>query len=319
MISVISLLLGSVILAALAARYPLGPFAMFFSALAAAMTAFVCDITEKKFLFLTGITAYLIALLFTRSPAGALAGIAYWPAAAALYCAVKKRSTKTFSVLLCAGGLAAAAALYLAALLWEAGSLNPTGIHDLVNAATGILYQSFIGIGADEETAGALLRNLLLLSPAFIVTVLNLMAYISCSFAVLLYRIFGHPERLPEIPWRICMSTVSAYVFAIVYVICILFSGTGDITVIGITTENILLMLTPGFALTGLRSISARIRRRSSGFLNVVIVILSLLLFFLNIYAFLTILSFYGVIDTIIASFRGHDDSNPKEDGPKTF
>jgi cytochrome bd-type quinol oxidase subunit 1 len=141
---------------------------------------------------------------------------------------------------------------------------------------------------------------MLVLSPSMIICLLLFTAFLTTAFYITLCRMFRLEEKLlPSFPWQFEMSIISACVFAAAYAVSVLFSA-GNATALSLTAENIIIILTPGFALVGARRAINRVKARNGGFITAVVGVIAFLLLFINITAFFISISFLGVIETVM-------------------
>ena len=108
------------------------------------------------------------------------------------------------------------------------------------------------------------------------------------------------PARLPARPWGIFLSTVSAVLYMaafIGYSFSSLFSN--GVSVFYALTLNFVLILLPGFAIVGAKTLILRLRLMESGsFRTILILFLAFFLFF-NFYYLLYLTAIYGAVTTI--------------------
>lgn len=304
-ITIVTLLAVSALLAALSSFSPLSAFGVLFTAAAAAFTAFVCGSVGSLYPLAVGAAAYVFALLFFGQPVQAVTACAFLPCALMMNEARRRRLTRSKTIIAISAVLGAGCVFYIVlALVLKWGGLSVTSLTAAYNAFMTGIRESFALIGFTEDIIDTLIGYVLVLSPSMAVCLLLFMAYLTASFYIMLCRLFRLEEKLlPSFPWRFEMSFVSAYIFIAAYAVSLLFSS-GKTTAISLTAENIIIILTPGFALIGLKRAIDRIKTRSRGFSTAIIGVIALTLFFYNIAAFFVSVSFLGVIGTLSDSIK---------------
>ena len=115
-------------------------------------------------------------------------------------------------------------------------------------------------------------------------------------------------------PWRIEISSVSAVVAVIAYVVCILFSDPDKQLTAVTVAENLMILLMPGLIYVGVRALAYGLSGNSRGlfglrakrnsFGTIAIIIAATALFFVSPAAPLTLLALNGVIDIFSENFR---------------
>ncbi|MHB1150969.1 MAG: DUF2232 domain-containing protein [Eubacteriales bacterium] len=299
-ITVAALLTISSLLAALSSFSPLSVFGVLFTAAAAGFTAFVCGSVGSQYPLAAGAAAYVFALLFFGQPVQAVTGCAFLPCALVMNEARRRRLNRSKTMIAISAALGAGCVFYIfLALVLNWGGLSVTSLNAAYDSFMTGIRESFALIGFSNDIIETLIGYVLVLSPSMVVCLLLFTAYLTTAFYIMLCRLFRLEEKLlPSFPWQFEMSFVSACVFIAAYAVSLLFSS-GKTTAISLTAENIIIILTPGFALIGLNRATNRIKSRNSGFSTAIFGVIALTLFFYNIAAFFVSVSFLGVIGTM--------------------
>lgn len=304
-ITIVTLLAVSALLAALSSVSPLSVFGVLFTAAAAAATAFVCGAVGSLYPLTVAAAAYLTALLFFRKPVEAVSACAFFPCALMMTEAKKRSHTRSNALLAISAALGAGCVVYLTlALALNFGGLSAAAFKIAYDSFMGGIREDFMAYGLTEDIVTTLIGYMLVLSPSMIICLLLFTAFLTTAFYTILCRLFRLEERLlPSSPWRFEMSIMSACVFIAAYAVTMLFSA-GSATALSLTAENIIIILTPGFALIGAKRAVNRIKAKSGGFVTVIVVFITFLLLFINITAFFISVSLLGVIETVMDSVK---------------
>ncbi len=299
-VTIVTLLAASSLLAALSSFSPLSAFGVLFTAAAAGFTAFVCGSVGSQYPLAVGAAAYVFALLFFGQPVQAVTSCAFLPCALVMNEARRRRLNRSKTMISISAALGTGCIFYIfLALVLNWGGLSVTSLNAAYDSFMTGIRESFILIGFSKDIIETLIGYVLVLSPSMAVCLLLFTAYLTTAFYIMLCRLFRLEEKLlPSFPWQLEMSFVSACVFIAAYAVTLLFSS-GKTTAISLTAENVIIILTPGFALIGVKRVTDRIKSRGGGFSTPIIGVIALTLFFYNIAAFFVSVSFLGVIGTM--------------------
>ncbi len=142
--------------------------------------------------------------------------------------------------------------------------------------------------------------SVIYMMPAIVVIIASVISYICVSLSRVL--LLGHgasSEKLKR--WPLKMSRMASVVFLISFLI-IMLSGAKSVNVADTSALNLMLMLTPGFFIIGVRSSVIHLRR--SGFFGMIFMAI---IFFTTIKyppLFLMIVAASGALDNLFPSFR---------------
>ncbi|MDD4772665.1 MAG: hypothetical protein PHZ09_03580 [Eubacteriales bacterium] len=300
-ITVVTLLVVSVLLAALSAFSPLSAFGLIFTAVAAASAAFVCGSVGSLLPLLTGIAAYGLALFFFGNPVRALTACAFVVCALVMNEARRRRLPRTKTVLAISAAYGTGGIIYiLLALTVNWGGLSAAAFTAVYDAFISGIVESFASVGFSEDIIDTLIEYLLVLSPSLSICLLFIVGYLTTVFYMTLHRVF---RSEPAAAWRIEMSMVSAVVFFVSYAIIAVLS-TSKINAVSLAAENIIIILTPGLAIIGIRRTIAGLKTGVGRFRPVLTGIIVLFLIFYNISLFVIIISLLGAADTLANGIR---------------
>ncbi len=176
------------------------------------------------------------------------------------------------------------------------GTTDPGELFDLLNDACNAAFSSIsfssgtVEYGYTEQTAAMISQLLLVLSPAMVILLCNITAWISHVFAMMLFRVHGLEQLFPPAVSRLTMSRVSAVIFLAACLGSIVFSGQSSIGMAEALSLNLFVLLEPPFVGLGVRTALTALRR--SGSMLIIFVIFALL--FCNISICLLLLACIG-------------------------
>lgn len=145
-----------------------------------------------------------------------------------------------------------------------------------------------------------------LMLPSIFVTTASVFAYTATLFFRLLAKTTRCSYILGEDGWRFTLSRVTAIVFIVSYVLNILGGNLVDNTITA-ASGNLVIILTPGLAVIGVKHMLRRIRSPKGLPVAVLYGIVIFVLAFLNIFMIFTLASFIGVIDIMTGGRRLFD------------
>lgn len=304
-VTLITLFILSAVFGALTSLSPLSVFGVLFIASAAACCAFASEITSSLWFMLAAPLSALLAALLTRSLSAAISAMAFLPCAAALIFSRRRKLERTPSILIISAALGICSLCYIAVDIYLSESaLTLSAASSYYNSIIAELTDAFTAYGVTDDIVASMVEFLLMFSPSIVICMLTITGYLVCGAYTLICRIFRVEEKyLPRCPWPFKLSSVSAYIFIAAYVASILFSGE-NATALSVTAENLIVILVPPFMLTGVSAAIRNLRRRSGGMLMTALIVISIILFFMFLTAFIFALSVYGVIDTIVENAR---------------
>jgi len=289
----ILMLLVTVALAVFAAGAPLSLWGVAFYAAAGGIIAFFCADHHTKWPLLTGAAAWALSAFAQDSLFLGMAAMGFLPLAAVLLLACVKGYSRNTAIIIgsCALGLTAACYMGLD-MLQNFGTLSLSVLtryaDELLWAFRGQLALS----GIPEDMLDHYLRSVLTLSPCIIICSLMGTAWLSSAVYAWLCRIFDREEKLlPQQPWRVEMSGVSAWIFAAALLMSVF--GLGSQAILA-AAMNILVILVPGFFLCGLRTVRRMLIDRQDVRLMVLAGVAAVATFLLNFGMFLVMIAIIG-------------------------
>lgn len=293
----------------------------FICIVSAVLFSFLYNISKQKLLFLLPTGTYLISLLITKDFIISLESVAFVFAGTALFISIKYKLSRTQTIIAVSATLVVIYILYLLLIVivsykginreildmfWND---QTTVIKDLLASFTvevdGIQYQLY-----DDASIINALNSMLLIMPAVIICAMNIAAYLITLVYIGLSRLFDVSEFiLPHSPWEFTMSVISAYLYCAVYLISV-FSGNAIFGAVTAVVTNIIILLTPGFALIGVKRLIRRAKSPEGRRIAVIYIVFTILIIILSPTMILTILSFVGVIETLIShhTYRNKDN-----------
>ncbi|MBE6564288.1 MAG: hypothetical protein E7655_03300 [Ruminococcaceae bacterium] len=271
--------------------------------------------TNAKWLHLILPLSYVLPLLFGVDPLSALNAILAFPGGYALALAILQKKTKTAAVV---NMTLLTLAVWLAVMLLQMMPALPEydGLVDMLKSTLSSIPDSLRALFLDPLSASeipltdeqrmvytasveAMIPLLMASLPAMAVLSLLSVSYLSASSAILLLKGLC-PARLPARPWGIFLSTLSAvlYMAAFVgYAFSALFSG--GVSIFYALTLNFVLILLPGFAIVGAKTLILRLRHMEGGGIRTVLILFLAFFLFFNFYYLLYLTAIYGAVTTI--------------------
>lgn len=176
------------------------------------------------------------------------------------------------------------------------GTTNPGVLFALLNDACTAAFSSCsfsfgtAEYGYTEQSAAMISQLLLILSPAMVMLLCNITAWLGHVFALMLFRTHGLEKLFPPAVSRLTMSRMSAVIF---FAACLGSSVFGIESSVGMAEAlslNLFVLLEPPFVGLGVRAVLTALRRSSS--MLIIFVIFALL--FCNISICLLLLACIG-------------------------
>lgn len=289
------------------------------------------------------IAAVGVAFAVTRNLPIALSALAFLPGGALLAFATLRAKGRTTAICFAQCGLMLSVLAGLAVLVWRIyGSVGPAAIRAAIDAAKESLVRAFEAfrdyniatlesVTVGEQSQELIDRVNLLYNremalqifsifPAVIAVLCGIVAYEAQSFLNASYKTVGLGEVLTANACFFSMSTTSAILFVVSFILSMLVSAS---TVPGAVMQNLSLLLMPGLAVIGLQSIVASVRHAKGS--NRIFLLL-LLAFFVcctgGVFYMLAFWGSYGIVmlalqkkmvEKIIQGGRGGDSSNDSD------
>ena len=263
---------------------------LFTTILSAALFIFLYRTCRNKLLLALPILPYISALIVLQNPLYALEATVFFPVGMAVIFMLERKSSRIQTV------IAGSAAYIVFYVLFIALTL-------VVNAQSLDQYFTEQLEPFSEFLTEDLVNQMLLIMPATLICFVNVFSYVITALYRALAHLFKLTYQLPDVRWELKLSIVSAYVFCVTYVISILGGSTiyGVITAaITVVTQNVILILTPGFAYQCVSSLIRRFKNRENTRLTIIICVFAFFLMFVSPGMIVTMLAFFGVADAII-------------------
>ncbi len=291
--------------------------------------------TRKQALWaaLVPAAAYILTLVCSRDPIGAVACLLPLPAAFALSVGTARSAEREdgpnrvgvicLTSLLLTLTLAGMVALTLYRLL---GSLSPDTLAAALDTAreTAVGWITSVELPADtteelrqlfsREYAETVVNFTINLLPAYIIVAVNLMATVSQLLLHAALVSFGCGESLSERVRVFRMSAISCIVFAVAYLMYLITGGAGG-SLAGTVAHNIYTVLIPGLAFSGLLRLISGMTKRRMGCLIFLLIFLLPLIFLVAPVALALVETIGRFIAFLTSRIRGDDDSAPGTPG----
>jgi len=292
-----------------------GLLAFFMLSLASAFCAFGFFATMSPIVLFSAPPAYIVSVFLTLDPIASLSSVMYIAPAFALAMSVRAKRTRCETVIsVSASAVLMFCAVSLVNILFSRGSVSPDILNgyadELLSPVRGILENASLYDKNGEvmylytsEQVGAVIGTAKLMMPSVIICAANIFAYISTALFHLFMRRFSITAMLGEDKkWRLSLSSVSAVIFIVSYFMSVLFR-TPSATPLTAVTMNLLIILIPGFALVGTKDMIFRIRQREEVNVTPFYIAALIILVCINPSACIMMLSFFGVIVTLMTRF----------------
>ena len=305
-ISAFTLLALSSLFAALSAVSPISVLGIICTAVSTGTCAVVCSSRRNLLPLLCALPGFALAWLFWGTPLIAIAAVIPVICVLPVFFAKRFKLERSTAIAFTAAAFGFGCFLYFMVLV--AVKQGGVGIAEIKTFINGILreFETLFAeiLGADEQTVADIINNLILLSPGILICIFEITAYLAVGVYSFTCRIFRLDRiLLPSYPWKFKMSSVSAYVFCICYLVSVLFGTDRAFSPVIFTAENIIQILTPGFILVGAARSVQRVKTKRGGTLSVIVIVAAFALMFINPFSFFVAVSFIGVIETIIEKF----------------
>ncbi len=308
-ITIITLIIITVFCAAVSAYSPVSIFGVIFLSAASASCAVLCLIKGRYFLVVCALPAVILAYVFWGQISISAAGFLFIFCAFPLFIAKKRslRRNETIAVTAVFTGIGLIIYYTLVLLVENNGIITAETFVNYYNAFNEQYSKMFAEYGYDEQTVQKILQYAVFFIPAFVICLLEIIAYFTTVIFAFIGRIFRIQKYImPQFFWRLGMSSISAYIFCICYFLSVLFSSDNGISFISLAAENLIIILTPGFSVIGIKKTINRIKNRNGKAWPIIVGASAILLLFLNILAFLIAVSFIGVIETIMDEINAY-------------
>ncbi|MBO5306139.1 MAG: DUF2232 domain-containing protein, partial [Clostridia bacterium] len=252
------------------------------------------------------ICAYVLALVLTGDAVSSLSVLIFLPIAVVVALTLSFELSRTSSIIATSVSVLVYATVALLLVLPEGVSFSYEAFSDYIVTLRTALTEGFMTLfeteelsfmagQINEETISSMIYLTLRLFPAAVIVGIEILAYFSCLIAVSA-RSSQFPEQpLPQTAVAFRMSSASATLFLICFVLSLFPTGRSDtVGILLLTALNLFVILLPGLALCGALRILEFFRQRSS--FSLIVIIILLLWFSTSIPM---ILAFVGAFSTI--------------------
>lgn len=162
-----------------------------------------------------------------------------------------------------------------------------------------------------DEAVEYMISYILVCLPSILICAAAVISYLTTCFFSLFARMSGTYSAVIGERWDSSVSIISAVLYALSYIFAAIGSAAQSNT-IGAVTTNLIIMLTPAFALMGVKGVWRRMRDKRAAYysprpsggvsaLGIVYLMLCAAMLFINPFIPVVLLAFLGAADTIIA------------------
>ncbi len=162
------------------------------------------------------------------------------------------------------------------------------------------------------EAAAELAAYFIMSLPAAAIIVVCSVSFVCTEVFLLLMRLFGFSECIPNGNWTYSPSLVTSVVYLASYAVSASLIPFPDADVIGFAAENVLIALIPAMLFTGERALYLYSKKREG---LIVFTILSVVLLMLSPSLYLMIITFSGAFSVILSRVRPHIERFLHRDG----
>lgn len=285
-------------------------FGVVFTVLCASLSSAAVIFSGKYYPLLIGIASYGVSFAITLDPLYSIASLEFVPVALVLAYSFKKKHTRISMICRVSAVLAVIEFLMLALTVYGIyGTLTADtvrtlfeGIHtslaDSVYDALGSVATESISLSYDMISST--IAYMLTLMPAIFITLYNIAAYLIQRTVIVIGRRVGAADMIYPESCIFKVSRAAAALYIASYLLTV-FLVSDKVGIFGAVTENLIIILTPGLALLGVKDFIKRRKERISVFPLFPILGMAFLLFTVPV-LFFGLAAFAGAW----AAFRKH-------------
>jgi len=292
-----------------------GMFSFFGTALASAVLAFGLLASRSPLVCFGAVGAFGSMLLITQNLALSLSAVMYLPVSFVLVLLTMRSARRSETVVSMSVVLFAEVMLFALVSLGLTSEISYDSIikyfESMFDPVRGVLENSSLYNAEGEivylytaEQVDAVISYMMRFMPAILICAINAYTYFISSVYHALVRRANAIRRVngrETADWKLRLSPVSAVVFIVSYLITVLFGGS--MTALEAAALNLVVILVPGFAMIGARTVIAKLKKRGEGSISPFVIIAAIILICINISVCFIILAFFGVVTTLIAAF----------------
>ena len=317
LIIAVSVILSSV-LVTLSALDTKGIFSLFLIGTAAAVMSFGLFVTRSTMVFLSVPLSAAASIVITLNAYAMINTLMTAVSCIALtYCAYKRKQRTDTVILISSAAIYVFVVCSAVTILLESGTFTGETImaylRDILEPIRIILSNTSIVNPDGEiiyfytaEQVELIVRYAMTLLPSVIICAANLFSFFTSAVFHFIMKRFGIAKLLytaGERGWGLKLSPVSAVIFAVSYLLAVLFRSD-TLTALPIVMINLLIILTPGFALVGMRDIIRRMQNSEEFSSSPFYLVALIFLIVINPIACFILLAFFGVVVTFAESMR---------------
>ena len=250
-------------------------FGIVFTVFCAALTSSAVIFSGKYYPLLVGVGSYALSFALTLDPIASLASLEFVPVALILAYSFKKKRTRLSMICSVSASLAIFELAILSLTLYTTyGTVGAETVRSLVTSIhaslTDSIYDIFSAAAIENlpisyDAISSTVAYMLTLIPAIFVTIYNIAAYLIQRTVIVIGRRAGAKDMIYPEACIFKISRLAAFLYVASYLATVFFS-VGKISMLGAVTENLIIILTPGLALLGVKDFIRRRRERVSAF-----------------------------------------------------
>lgn len=287
---------------AAASAFDIGIYLLAVLAVSGGLFAFVYLATRSPVVFIAPLLTFAASIAVSHSVLSSLAACSFVIPGFVLALTLSKKYDRTQSVIAVSAALCVSYLLYtVIKVALTYGGLGASAFSEFYEAETDAIRLTLNTVLASGSSDGDgsrveyLVNYMLVMLPGDLICVMNITAYLVSLAFICPAKLFRVDKIVAPSPWRVELSVVSACFFVGTYLFAVLGQ---NIAVISAVTTNLIMVLTPGFALVGLESIIARCRTPRGRSAAVLYGVAAVILFLLNPLTIFLLAAFVGVFET---------------------
>ncbi len=245
-----------------------------FTVLTASFSSAALIFSGTFYPLLIGIGAYGVSFALSLDPVSSVASLEFIPVALVLAYSFKKKHPRLsmicrvsavlliFELAFFALAIKEAYGAFSKEVIRELAASLHEGISDIFFEALSMAMSENVQISYDAMSD--MVTFIITLMPAIFISFYNIAAYLIQRTVIVIGRRVGAADMIYPEACIFKLSRMSALVFLFSYFAVVLLSG--ELTIFGVVTESLIVILTPGLSLLGVKDFIKRRKERSSAF-----------------------------------------------------
>ena len=247
--------------------------AIIFTVLTSSFSAAAVIFSGTLYPLLIGIGAYGVSFALSLDPIAAITSLEFVPVALILAYSFKKKHPR-LTMITTAVLIIFELAFFALALYGTYGKLNAEVIRDfavmLHESISDTVFETVSqampeNIPISYDAISDMVAYLLVLAPAMTVTLYNIASYLIQRTVIVIGRHAGAADAIYPEACIFKLSRVAAILYVVSYLVSVFFAQE-TVSMIGAIAENLIIILTPGLALLGVKDFIKRRKERSLAF-----------------------------------------------------